>query len=544
MTLERRSFLLSLGFGAYTLRFAPSLPIMAQASNAATQLPRSTPEAQGVSSAGILDFLSGAKSVHEIHSFMVVRHGRVVAEGWWAPYRPEAVHTLYSLSKSFTSTAVGFAVSEGKLNVADRVAQFFPDKLPPKVSDNLATLRVHDLLSMSVGHATDSTPVITKQHDWVQTFLSLPIEHEPGSVFLYDSGATYMLSAIVQKITGQQVIDYLTPRLFEPLGMSGMTWDTCPLGINCGGWGLSATTGTLAKFGQLYLEKGAWNGVQVLPTPWVDEATTFKIQQPPTSGVGANSGASADPVTALKQLRLSSDWHQGYCYQFWRCRHDAFRGDGAFGQFCVVMPDQDAVIAITSETGNMQSVLDLVWTHLVPAMRADSLPDDATTQAQLKRTLASLAVPLPEGAMASASIDRSARQNYRLEPNSLGGESVSFEFRGKSSEFALKHARGVSQVRFGMKEWVDGATDMPGTPPNLVPHETKNAPPVKVTAAGAWKDDSTLEMQWRYYETPHRDSVSCSFHNGQVEVKFTNSITQLSPAHPETRPVLRGRRID
>src|SRR5262249_53568237 len=150
-------------------------------------------------------------------------------------------------------------------------------------------------------------------------------------VFLYDTGATYMVSAIVQRASGQKVIDYLTPRLFEPLEVHGMTWETCPRGINTGGWGLSVTTETLAKFGQLYLQKGSWHGKQLLRPEWVEEATTFKIQQP------------ADPAGDV-----SPDWHQGYAYQFWRCRHNAFRGDGAFGQFCIVMPEKNAVVAITS----------------------------------------------------------------------------------------------------------------------------------------------------------------------------------------------------
>jgi CubicO group peptidase (beta-lactamase class C family) len=507
----------------------------------AGQLPRSTPEAQGVSSAAILKFLDAAKSVHELQSFMIVRHGHVVAEGWWAPYRPDAVHTLYSLSKSFTSTAVGFAVSERKLNVADPVVHFFPDKLPSKVSDNLAALRVRDLLTMSVGHATDSTPFLTKEDDWVKTFLSLPIEHEPGSVFLYNSGATYMLSAIVQKITGQRVIDYLKPRLFEPLEVNAMTWETCPLGINTGGWGLSVTTGTLAKFGQLYLQKGTWKGKQILPPQWVEEATTFKIQQPPTAGPGANAGDNPDPAAALAKLRQTSDWHQGYCYQFWRCRHNGFRGDGAYGQFCVVLPDEDAVIAFTSETGDMQKVLDVAWTHLLPALHSDVLPADTASVAQLRRESGALTLPLPGGTRSSPTAEKIAGKTFKLGPNDLGAESVSFGVRSDSCVFGLKHAKGASEVRCGMGAWLDGQTDMPGTPPNLVRRKMKESGPIKVAAAGAWKDPSTLEMQWRYYETPHRDTVTCTFNDGQVEIRFINSITQLSASHPETRPVLEGR---
>ena len=358
MTSNRRAFLKQVGVGTAgvgLLSFLPACRTNPQTAGAG-KLPRSTPEAQGVSSAGILAFLDAVQhSKHELHSFMFVRHGHVVAEGWWSPYGPQFNHTLYSLSKSFTSTAVGFAVAEGKLRVDDRVVSFFPNDLPEHVSDNLAALRIKDLLTMSVGNAQEPTRPMVEQQNWVKAFLAWPIPNPPGTQFLYNSAATYMLSAIVQQVTGQKILDYLQPRLFEPLGIHGETWETCPRGINVGGWGLSIQTEALAKFGQLYLQKGVWQGRQLLPAQWVEEATTFKIQQP----------LPAKPSRPNDQ----NDWLQGYCYQFWRCRHNAFRGDGAFGQFMIVMPEQDAVVAITAEASDMQGELDLVWDHLLPAMK-------------------------------------------------------------------------------------------------------------------------------------------------------------------------------
>src|ERR1039458_7716917 len=328
MTVNRRAFLKQVGVGAAgmgLLAFAPGCRTTQPAAGAG-KLPRSTPEAEGVSSAGILAFLEAARqSKHELHSFMLVRHGRVVAEGWWSPYGPEFNHTLYSLSKSFTSTAVGFAVADGKLRVDDRVVSFFPHDLPQPVSEHLAALRVKDLLTMSVGNAKEPTlPMVQTDNwvktflgwpkeptlpmvqtdNWVKTFLGWPIDHPPGTTFMYNSAATYMLSAIVQQVTGQKVIDYLEPRLFTPLGIRGATWETCPRGINVGGWGLSVQTESLAKVGELYRQKGVWQGRQLLPARWVEEATTFKIQQPPP----AKPGRPND----------QNDWLQGYCYQFWR----------------------------------------------------------------------------------------------------------------------------------------------------------------------------------------------------------------------------------
>ena len=280
MISSRRIFLQRLGLGAGGL-FLLSPQLQQALAAEGHWLARSTPEAEGVASSGLVAFLDAvAKSKHEMHSIMVVRHGRVIAEGWWAPYTAAGNHTLYSLSKSFTSTAVGLAVAEGRLTVNDKVVSFFPKDLPETVSENLAALRVKDLLSMAVGNEVEPTGAVTKEENWVRAFLAQPITHAPGSVFMYNSVATYMCSAIVQKLTGEKVIDYLRPRLFEPLVIEGMTWEECPRGINTGGWGLSVPTEALSKFGQLYLQKGKWEGRQILPAAWVDEATTFKIQQP------------------------------------------------------------------------------------------------------------------------------------------------------------------------------------------------------------------------------------------------------------------------
>ena len=221
-----------------------------------SSLPRSTPEAEGVSSAGIIDFLNAtAAGPHEFHSIMILRHGKVVAEGWWNPYAANLKHTMYSVSKTWTATAIGFAVSEKKLSVDDKVISFFPDDLPEQVSENLAELRVKDLLSMSVGQIPDPTGPVAVSGNWARAFLSTPIVFKPGTQFLYNSAGTYMLSAIVQKVTGQKVIDYLKPRLFDPLGIEGVDWETSPQGVNTGGWGLRVKTEDMAKLGQLFLAK-------------------------------------------------------------------------------------------------------------------------------------------------------------------------------------------------------------------------------------------------------------------------------------------------
>ncbi|MEX2091277.1 MAG: serine hydrolase [Pirellulales bacterium] len=286
-------------------------------SAAAAELPRSTPEAEGISSATLLKFVDAAdREIDTMNSFMLVRHGTVVAEGWWAPYAPEDRHMLYSLSKSFTSTAVGMAIAEGKLSLDDTVLSFFPDDAPAEPSEFLQAMRVRDLLTMSTGHHEADIQAFSftaTDEPLTKKFLAMPVAHKPGTHFVYNTPATYMCSAIVQKVTGEKVLAYLQPRLFEPLGIGDPTWGESPDGVTLGGFGLSVRTEDIAKFGQLYLQKGRWQDRQLLSASWVEAATSREVSN------GSNP---------------ASDWEQGYGYQFWRCRHGFFRGDGAFGQFC------------------------------------------------------------------------------------------------------------------------------------------------------------------------------------------------------------------
>ncbi|GHV51553.1 penicillin-binding protein [Bacteroidia bacterium] len=324
-------------------------------------LPRSTPAAENVDKEGISNYLAAVKETGEdLHSLMIVRHGKVVAEQWFGDNAADKPHALFSVSKTFTATAIGFAVAEGKLKVTDKVISFFPGKLPEHVNANLQALAIKDLLTMSGGH--DVEPAIARNNpsaDWVEAFLAAPFEHQPGTFFVYNSMGTYMLSAIIQKVTGEKLLDYLTPRLFTPLGITGATWDESPQGIHTGGWGLSLKTEDLAKMGQFILQKGKWKGKQLLPSAWFDEATQSHVASMPSS-------MRPEQLTpGMKQ----QDWIQGYGYQMWRSRHNSFRADGAFGQYILILPEKDAVIAITAHIGDMQDELNLIWEHLLPALK-------------------------------------------------------------------------------------------------------------------------------------------------------------------------------
>ncbi len=472
---------------------------------ATTSLERNTPEAEGVSSEAILTFLDSADaSIHEFHSIMILRHGKVIAEGWWTPYSPDLRHTLYSTSKSFTSTATGFAVNEGFISVEDKVADFFPNDLPEVVSPFLAEMTIKDLLTMSVGMDPDPTFRRMSDSNWISAFLHTPVLYEPGTRFLYNSLATYMLSAIVQKETGEKIVDYLTPRLFEPLGIEGMDWEEDPMGINTGGWGLRLKTEDMAKFGQLLLQKGDWNGDQIISSEWVEEATTFKIDQYPG---------------ARQSQRDSSDWLQGYCYQFWRCRNNAFRADGAYGQYIIVMPDQDAVVAITSESSNMQDQINLVWKYILPAFQSGPLPANAEAADRLKSRLASLKIepPVP-GKSTMASQMNPVR--YTLSPNPLQIGTIAFEMTDSACNVTLAVAGKEYKHTYGAGKWVTDETGRPG--PSLT-GPVKITDSFKVAGAYSWKDDNTLELVLSYIESPHHETITCKFDKEKISLNVAPS---------------------
>jgi CubicO group peptidase (beta-lactamase class C family) len=338
---------------------------------AANPLPRSTPEAQGISSQAIHDYVEAADKVNTQHSFMIVRHGHVIAEGWWKPEAADKQHILNSLTKTFNSTAVGLAIEAGKFSLDDHVLKFFPADAPADPSDNLKALTVRDLLTMSGGH--DTEPKSGPGGPTVKAFLAHPFVYKPGTHFQYNSMGSYVLSAIVTKTTGQTSAEYLKSRLFEPLGIENPQWPTSPEGNSIGGGGLKVCTEDIAKLGQLYLQKGKWNGKQLVPEKWIEQATSKQV-----------------PNDQESHSKIGIDWQQGYGFQFWRCTHNAFRGDGAGGQLMVMIPDKDAVVAITADTGNFQGEMNAIWDHLYPAFKDEALPDDAAGQDKVKEAIAKL----------------------------------------------------------------------------------------------------------------------------------------------------------
>lgn len=294
----------------------------------------------------------------DIHSIMVIKDGKVIFEKWMSTGNELEPHILNSVSKTFTSTAVGLAISEGKLSLDDKVISFFPDKLPENLNENVAKMTVRNLLTMNTGHEKDPSPLRNVEQDWERCFLASDLKREPGTIFCYNSLATYMLSAIVQRVTGENLVDYLYPRVFRPLGINNAKWDESPTGVKTAGWGLYLKTEDLAKLGQLLLQNGEWEGRQIVPAEWVKAMSSAQVPCVP-------AGTNTDKLPEMLKDAKNSDWLQGYGYQMWRCRHNAFRADGAGGQYIIVIPDKNAVIVTTAQVRGMQNEINCIWKHFL-----------------------------------------------------------------------------------------------------------------------------------------------------------------------------------
>ncbi len=473
-------------------------------------LNRTLPEIQGVHPEAILRFIEEAETHGiELHSFMLVRHGKVISEGWWYPYRSGIPHLMNSASKTFTATAVGFAVDEKLFSVEDKVISFFPDELPPSVSPYLNELTVKHLLTMTAGH-TQAPSYNADDENWVKRFLAEPIANKPGSVFEYSTYSTYMLSAIVQQVTGQTVYDYLTPRLFEPLGIRDISWEVNKEGINTGGWGLRIKTADLAKLGMFYLQKGKWDNRQLLSESWFTEATSPQIYQQP--------GRTAEQ-------NATDDWAQGYGYQLWICTNDAYRIDGAYGQFAVVMPKQDAMIAITARATDTNRELKLIWENLIPAMEEKGFPTDPAQDELLQSKLASLQLPDPFRTVDELEFPREETRSYQIAPNSMGITALTFQFaKDGSTELTLVQHDASYPFAFGQDGWKHGKTERL-SPYFSSPRRTATGlPAFDVAGYAAWTGADVLQLRLLYLNDLQSETYACAFTADGITVDVTNTM--------------------
>ncbi|MDR0530516.1 MAG: beta-lactamase family protein [Oscillospiraceae bacterium] len=347
-----------------------------QTTEKAQTLPRAqTPEEAGVSSQAILDLLDEFdRREFEHHGLMILRHGKVVFEQYRAPYAAEIPHSIYSFSKSIAATAAGFAADEGLFSLDDKIGQYFPEYRPKKKARYWDQVTLRHVITMTSGLAFDvfhqnSAP------DWIGDYLHSHLRDEPGTIFHYTNECAYLISVLIRRLTGQTMWEYLTPRLFEPLGMETPFTETDQQGNPGGGWGVIWKLEDSAKFIQCYLDGGRWRGKQVIPAWWVAEATRKQSD---------NSG------------NVKADSNRGYGYQFWMCQQEnAFAARGMFCQQGFCMRDYDAVFVYFGADADEQKPFDAIYPHFPGGFFEEKREADPAALQELRRREASLAFPPP-----------------------------------------------------------------------------------------------------------------------------------------------------
>lgn len=479
------------------------------------EFPRTTPEAVGIPSASVewlLDRLEEGWT--EPHGLMIMRHGKVCAEGWWAPYASGIRHGLQSHTKTYAATAVGIAYTEGLLKLTDRIVDIFADEIPENPSENLKKLTVRDVLCMGCGMDTMPRP----SKDWIREFLATPVNHVPGTTFMYNSTGSTFLGAIVRKLTGLGLHDYLKPRLFDKIGIDAenLRWITMPDGMEIGGGGLFATTEDNLRLMKLYADGGVWEGERILAEDYVKLATSKQ-----------NDSATERAVNPPAE-----DNFVGYGFQIWMCRpKGVYRADGAMGQFTIVFPERDMLLAITenasgSTGGAMpQKALDTIWEWLdsLPRAETETLPEDPEASAHLARRMQMLALPAPRRSPESPLQEKISGCTYAVTDGYfaladagmvrfMSGEDRPGGAKALSLTFA-ENACTLTCLVDGKPQSLTAAMD--GT---RLRNELPGMPSIAL-CSGCWEADNVFRLRLRMVETCNETSITFTFSGDQAQVE-------------------------
>lgn len=479
------------------------------------EFPRTTPEAVGIPSASVewlLDRLEEGWT--EPHGLMIMRHGKVCAEGWWAPYASGIRHGLQSHTKTYAATAVGIAYTEGLLKLTDRIVDIFADEIPENPSENLKKLTVRDVLCMGCGMDTMPRP----SKDWIREFLATPVNHVPGTTFMYNSTGSTFLGAIVRKLTGLGLHDYLKPRLFDKIGIDAenLRWITMPDGMEIGGGGLFATTEDNLRLMKLYADGGVWEGERILAEDYVKLATSKQ-----------NDSATERAVNPPAE-----DNFVGYGFQIWMCRpKGVYRADGAMGQFTIVFPERDMLLAITenasgSTGGAMpQKALDTIWKWMdaLPGPETEILPEDPEASAHLARRMQMLALPAPLRSPESPLQEKINGSTYAVTDGYfaladagmvrfMSGEDRPGGAKALSLTFA-ENACTLTCLVDGKPQSLTAAMD--GT---RLRNELPGMPSIAL-CSGCWEADNVFRLRLRMVETCNETSITFTFSGDQAQVE-------------------------
>lgn len=407
-----------------------------------------TAESVGVSSKEVQSYIDHCLEMgKELHSIIVIRHGKVACEAYREPYGPDIKHMMYSVSKSVTSTAVGFAIDEGLISLDTKLVDVFPEIRKEKEDPFLEKLTVKNLLTMRSGLSV-SMLMDRSKDSWLCDIVSGEWAFEPGTQFSYTNENMYLLCCIIHKKTGMSVVDYLTPRLFEPLGIQNVFWESDPGGVEAGGWGIMLSPNDLAKFTLCYKQNGVFDGKQVIPAKWVEEATKFQ----------SDNSTNCD---------LDSKAGYGYCFWMNGGCENSYRADGMFCQFGIVFEDYDACLIITGGEIFEQRMRDVVWEHFPKAFSDDVSQKDAVEisipayeklparphsflEKELENKTITFSKPkvlnavgFPVSVLPLAAVFMSSDKAGNI-------TNVSFSFREKELSFTWEEGGVVNSIRAGM----------------------------------------------------------------------------------------------
>lgn len=437
----------------------------------------------------------------EMHALMLHRHGKVVAEGYVWPYRADRPQIMHSVAKSFTACAVGLAIEAGAFNLSDKVISFFPDDVPDVINARLGAMTVEDLLTMRSGHGSEVGGPAWRaiKTSWIKEFFKIPLMYDPGSTYVYSSSSSYMLAAILYRTTGLTLHDYLRPRLFEPLGITGETWDIGPDKFNPGGNGLTCKLSDILKLGILHVQGGIWQGRRLLPADWVAK-------------VGVDHTG------------------KGYGYHWWPMAHNSYAAVGQFMQMVIAFPQHDATLAFTASIDRMESLQPFIFRHFPAAFAPEPLthePGHAIADQALARRLEVMG-QRPGLESVVTPLNRPDVLTYRMDDNPLGISAFRLAIAQDHVEVGLDDAEGHHSLTCGLDGWLEGESTMPGR--DL--HHGYRLDGAVVVAGAHFIDATTLELIWCFAGTAFRDRVLCRFEGTGITIERTVSVNSGATAWP------------
>lgn len=490
-----------------------------------TEFERVTPESVGISSRAVLRFAQRFDSCEftEPHSMMIMRHGKICAEGWWAPYAPGMRHNLMSETKSYAGTALGIAVTEGLVGLNDRIIDIFPEHCPQNPSEGLQKMRVRDVLCMGSGIGR----VPNQTENWIGEYLALPLSYEPGTTFHY-SGMCDIVGAIVRKVSGETLFDFLKTRLFDKIGIDSrrMPWLISGDGAYFCSAGLQATTEDNLRLLKLYLDGGVWEGERILSEEYVKLATTEQIDN---SYFNLKTFRSEPERVAPKG---SNDDTSGYGFLFWMCkRPGAYRADGLAGQYVVVVPDLDLLISVTQNCEDLEAMRDTIW-ELVDSVTGDAaLPEDAAAFCQLTHTLKRLALPAEPFAPHSPKAEQICGTKWKM---------ASGFFTPGQFFFGPPQGSGVTEFSLRFTEdavTMDYLSD--GKPYRAIfaldgSRRYNEIGSLRVLLSAYWVNGKTLRMSWRSCAGLFNYAYDYEFGAGRCDIRSAGKVVATPNAAAPT----------